>query len=193
MGVRRPGTAMLRIRLARFGRRVSGGPPATARGPGRVGDAAAPRRRGAPGADGCCRRPARRVRRSTIDPGAIQVGRGLTAAAAGRRLGRALPTPCPRRQNLPFYRLFVADSRSPRDGKHLEVVGHYDPIPGKDGNKHVGLNEERIKYWLSVGAQPSSAVARLLGKAGLIPMPPPKRSANQGKSRAQLKAERAED
>lgn len=99
----------------------------------------------------------------------------------------------PRRQNLPFYRLFVADSRSPRDGKHLEVVGHYDPIPGKDGNKHVGLNEERIKYWLSVGAQPSSAVARLLGKAGLIPMPPPKRSANQGKSRAQLKAERAED
>ena len=108
-------------------------------------------------------------------------------------LGRALRTPCPRRQNLPFYRLFVADSRSPRDGKHLEVVGHYDPIPGKDGNKHVGLNEERIKYWLSVGAQPSSAVARLLGKAGLIPVPPPKRSANQGKSRAQLKAERAED
>ena len=188
---------MLRIRLARFGRRVSpAGNPGTPPGPGAgwLGGRRLPPRRLLVGAG---RRDAglaaRRVRRSTIDPGAIQVGRGLTAAAAGRRLGRALRTPCPRRQNLPFYRLFVADSRSPRDGKHLEVVGHYDPIPGKDGNKHMGLNEERIKYWLSVGAQPSSAVARLLGKAGLIPVPPPKRSANQGKSRAQLKAERAED
>lgn len=75
-------------------------------------------------------------------------------------------------QNLPFYRIFVAEARSPRDGRHLEVVGHYDPIPGKDGNKHVGLNLERIKYWLSVGAQPSNPVARILGQAGLIPMPP---------------------
>ena len=75
-------------------------------------------------------------------------------------------------QNLPFYRIFVADVRAPRDGRHLEVVGHYDPIPGKDGNKHVGLNLERIKYWLSVGAQPSHPVARILGQAGLIPMPP---------------------
>ena len=69
------------------------------------------------------------------------------------------------RKNLPFYRIFVADSRSPRDGRHLEVVGHFDPIPGaagwaalrlcrpahavpvaaKDGNKHVGLNFERIR------------------------------------------------
>jgi len=61
-------------------------------------------------------------------------------------------------QNLPFYRIFAADSRSPRDGRHLEQLGHYDPIPGKDGNKHVGLNIERIKYWLSVGAQPSGGV-----------------------------------
>ena len=77
-------------------------------------------------------------------------------------------------QNLPFYRIFVADSRSPRDGKHLEQVGHYDPIPAKDGNKHLGLNIERIQYWLGVGAQPSPTVARLLGQAGVIPTPPPR-------------------
>jgi small subunit ribosomal protein S16 len=75
-------------------------------------------------------------------------------------------------QNLPFYRIFVADSRSPRDGRHVEQVGHYDPVPEKDGNKHLGLNIERIRYWLSVGAQPSDTVARLLGQAGVIPRPP---------------------
>eukprot|EP00890_Picochlorum_soloecismus_P000900 jgi/Picsp_1/1810/NSC_05277-R1_30s ribosomal protein s16 len=75
-------------------------------------------------------------------------------------------------RNLPFYRIFAADARSPRDGKHLENLGYYDPVPEKDGNKHVGLNIERIKYWLSVGAQPSRTVARLLGQAGVIPKGP---------------------
>lgn len=73
---------------------------------------------------------------------------------------------------MPMYKIFAADSRSPRDGKHLEVVGYYDPIPEKDGNKHVGLNIERIQYWLSVGAQPSTTVGRLLGQAGVIPRGP---------------------
>ncbi|XP_024401072.1 small ribosomal subunit protein bS16m/bS16c [Physcomitrium patens] len=76
------------------------------------------------------------------------------------------------RKNLPFYRIFVADSRSPRDGKHLEVVGHYNPLPGKDGMKRIGVNSDRIKYWLSVGAQPSDTVRRLLNKAGILPAPP---------------------
>lgn len=86
-------------------------------------------------------------------------------------------------QNLPFYRIFVADARAPRDGRHLEVVGHYDPIPGKDGNKHVGLNLERIKYWLSVGALPSQPVARILGQAGLIPMPPARKGVPSEKTK----------
>lgn len=43
---------------------------------------------------------------------------------------------------------------------------------GKDGNKHIGLNLDRIKYWLSVGAQPSATVSRLLGQAGVVPRPP---------------------
>jgi len=51
-------------------------------------------------------------------------------------------------------------------------VGHYDPIPDKDGHKHIGINIERIQYWLGVGAQPSNTVARLLGQAGVIPPPP---------------------
>lgn len=87
------------------------------------------------------------------------------------------------RKDMPFYRIFVADSRAPRDGKHIEVVGHYDPIPGKDGNKHVGLAIDRIKYWLSVGAQPSDTVARLLGQAGVIPRPPPRASQQTGRKK----------
>ena len=75
-------------------------------------------------------------------------------------------------RNAPRYRVFVADARAPRDGKHIEIVGHYDPIAQRDGHKHVGLNIERIKYWLSVGAQPSETVARLLGQAGVIPALP---------------------
>ena len=84
-------------------------------------------------------------------------------------------------QNLPFYRIFAADARSPRDGRHLENLGYYDPVPEKDGNKHVGLNIERIKYWLSVGAQPTGTVARLLGQAGIIPVQP------QGLRRGEVK------
>ena len=75
-------------------------------------------------------------------------------------------------QNLPFYRIFVADSRAPRDGKHLEVVGHYDPAPGKDGHKHLALDIGRVRSWLALGAQPSKPVVALLGRAGVAPPPP---------------------
>ncbi|GBG75994.1 hypothetical protein CBR_g21235 [Chara braunii] len=57
------------------------------------------------------------------------------------------------------------------------MVGHYDPLPGKDGMKRVGLDFERIRYWLSVGAQPSDTVARLLGKAGILPQFPRRKAA----------------
>ncbi|XP_078434278.1 ribosomal protein S16 family protein [Wolffia australiana] len=75
-------------------------------------------------------------------------------------------------RNRPFYRVMAADSRSPRDGKHLEVLGYYNPLPGQDGGKRMGLNFDRVKYWLSVGAQPSDPVQRLLFRAGLMPPPP---------------------
>ncbi|KAJ7959079.1 30s ribosomal protein s16, chloroplastic [Quillaja saponaria] len=75
-------------------------------------------------------------------------------------------------KNKPFYRVMAANSRSPRDGKHLEVLGYYNPLPGQDGGKRMGLNFERVKYWLSVGAQPSEPVQRILFRSGLLPPPP---------------------
>ncbi|XP_042503020.1 30S ribosomal protein S16-2, chloroplastic/mitochondrial-like isoform X2 [Macadamia integrifolia] len=75
-------------------------------------------------------------------------------------------------KNKPFYRVMAADSRSLRDGKHLEVLGYCNPLPGQDGGKRMGLNFDRIKYWLSVGAQPSEPVQNLLFRAGVLPPPP---------------------
>jgi len=69
----------------------------------------------------------------------------------------------------PFYRVVVADSRSPRDGRFIEKVGFYDPMVAKDHPDRLRLNEDRIKHWLSVGATPSERVARFLGQAELIP------------------------
>ncbi|KAM0879336.1 hypothetical protein ACQ4PT_034312 [Festuca glaucescens] len=74
-------------------------------------------------------------------------------------------------RNRPFYRVMAADSRSPRDGKHLEVLGYYNPLPGKDGGKRMGLKFDRVKYWLSVGAQPSDPVQRILFRARVLPPP----------------------
>ena len=64
------------------------------------------------------------------------------------------------------YRVVVADVRSPRDGRFLENIGHYNP---RTEPATVEINEERARYWLSQGAQPSDAVARLLEKRGLVP------------------------
>uniref|UniRef100_A0A2P2JEB3 Uncharacterized protein MANES_05G131300 n=1 Tax=Rhizophora mucronata TaxID=61149 RepID=A0A2P2JEB3_RHIMU len=76
-------------------------------------------------------------------------------------------------RNRPFFRIIVADSKTPRDGKPIQVVGFYDPLSGKDGgNKYMGLKYDAVKYWLSVGAQPSDPVRRILLKAGLLSPPP---------------------
>eukprot|EP00742_Colponemidia_sp_Colp-10_P003086 GILJ01003289.1.p1 GENE.GILJ01003289.1~~GILJ01003289.1.p1 ORF type:complete len:217 (-),score=17.73 GILJ01003289.1:171-782(-) len=77
-------------------------------------------------------------------------------------------------KNLPFYRLVAIDSRKPRQGRHLEMLGTYNPIYRTDGGKEVRLNFERIKYWLGVGAQPSDRVAKILGISGILPKPPVK-------------------
>ncbi len=67
----------------------------------------------------------------------------------------------------PYYRIVVADSRSPRDGKYLEQVGTYNPVLAKGDENRVKLNEDRIRYWLGVGAQPTDRVARFLDTAGI--------------------------
>ena len=74
------------------------------------------------------------------------------------------------RRNRPFYRLNAIDSRSPRDGKAIEELGHFDPLE-KDPAKQAVLNAERIQYWLSVGAQPSQTVRDLLHKTNIAPKP----------------------
>ncbi|MDG2003302.1 MAG: 30S ribosomal protein S16 [Novosphingobium sp.] len=67
----------------------------------------------------------------------------------------------------PYYRIVVADSRSPRDGKYLEQIGIYNPLLAKDDPGRVKLNEERARYWIGVGAQVSDRVARFLDAAGI--------------------------
>jgi len=65
----------------------------------------------------------------------------------------------------PSYRIIVADSHSPRDGRFLENIGHYNP---RTDPATVEINDERARYWLSQGALPTDAVARMLEKRGLI-------------------------
>ena len=67
----------------------------------------------------------------------------------------------------PYYRIVAADSRSARDGKYLEQIGTYNPLLAKDDDKRVVLNEDRARYWLGVGAQPSDRVLRFLDAAGI--------------------------
>lgn len=62
-------------------------------------------------------------------------------------------------RNAPFYRVVVADSERSRDGRNLEVVGHYDPHKGIE---KASLKKERIQYWLSCGARPSGTMKRIL-------------------------------
>jgi len=71
----------------------------------------------------------------------------------------------------PFYRIVVADSRMPRDGRFIERVGTYNPMLAKDHPERVTLQAERIQHWLKIGAKPSERVARFLGKAEIIAMP----------------------
>ena len=67
----------------------------------------------------------------------------------------------------PYYRIVVADARSPRDGKFIEKIGNYNPLLAKDAENRVTLDSDRAKHWLSVGAQPTDRVARFLDAAGV--------------------------
>jgi small subunit ribosomal protein S16 len=67
----------------------------------------------------------------------------------------------------PFYHIVAADSHSARDGRYIEKVGIYDPLLGKTDEKRVQFDIERVKHWLSKGAQPTDRVARFLTAQGL--------------------------
>ncbi|MET4594284.1 MULTISPECIES: 30S ribosomal protein S16 [unclassified Sphingomonas] len=68
----------------------------------------------------------------------------------------------------PYYKIVVADARSPRDGRFIEKIGNYNPLLAKDNEQRVQLDADRAKHWLSVGAQPTDRVARFLDAAGVL-------------------------
>src|SRR5579883_2609716 len=84
----------------------------------------------------------------------------------------------------PSYRLVVADSRSPRDGRFIEKVGTYNPRVPHDHKERLVLQTERIKHWLGVGALPTERVQRFLAGAGLTEAPKRHEQTKQSKPRA---------
>ena len=71
----------------------------------------------------------------------------------------------------PVYKIVVADSRFPRDGRFIEKLGFFNPLLSKEKKERMALDTERVKYWLDQGAQPTIRVARILGENEIIPMP----------------------
>jgi small subunit ribosomal protein S16 len=93
----------------------------------------------------------------------------------------------------PYYRIVVAEATAPRDGRFIEKVGTYDPMLPKDNANRITLSEDRVKHWLSVGAQPTDRVLRFLDARGLAKRPArsnPKK-AEPGKKAVERVAEKA--
>jgi small subunit ribosomal protein S16 len=101
------------------------------------------------------------------------------------------------RKKRPFYRIVVADARSPRDGRYVEKLGTYDPLLAHDNPGRVKIVADRVVHWLGQGAQPSPRVAKILGAQGVAPAPEvretPKKSApgKKAQMRVEEKAEKA--
>ena len=96
----------------------------------------------------------------------------------------------------PYYRVVVADARSPRDGRFIEKIGTYNPLLAKDSPERIKLDAERAAHWLKMGAQPTDRVARFLDAAGVKERAPrnnPKKAepGDKAKERAEERAEKA--
>ena len=98
----------------------------------------------------------------------------------------------------PVYKIVVADSRSPRDGRFIEKVGFFNPLLPKNKKERINLEVERIKHWINKGAKPTLRVSRILGEAQIYPMPPkgnnplkaiPKKDRKKDKDKAEAKKE----
>ena len=94
----------------------------------------------------------------------------------------------------PFYKIVIADARSPRDGRFIERIGHYNPLLPKDNVERVKLDLDRVKYWLGQGAQPSDRLSRFLAEVGLAEKKTkfndPSKSAPRKKTQERLAAEK---
>ena len=91
----------------------------------------------------------------------------------------------------PFYRVVAADQRAPRDGRFIERLGSYNPMLPQDHADRFTINEERVKYWLSKGAEPTERLQKLLSAIGLVSAPAlreqPNKSAPKAKAQERLK------
>lgn len=91
----------------------------------------------------------------------------------------------------PFYKIVAADQRAPRDGRFIERLGSYNPMLPQDHAERFTINEERVKYWLSNGAEPTERLAKMLGNLGLVSKPDlrsqPSKSAPKAKAQERLK------
>jgi len=95
----------------------------------------------------------------------------------------------------PFYRVVLADSRSPRDGRFLEKLGTYNPLLPREHEERIRLKEDRIRHWMANGAQPTDRVAKFLTEAGLMDARPrPEQTKkNQPKAKAQERLREARE
>ncbi len=73
----------------------------------------------------------------------------------------------------PVYKIVVADSRFPRDGRFIEKLGSFNPLLPKEKKERIKIESERVKHWLSKGARPTARVSRILGEVNIMPMPKP--------------------
>ncbi len=91
----------------------------------------------------------------------------------------------------PFYKVVAADQRAPRDGRFIERLGSYNPMLPQDHADRFVINEERVKYWLSNGAQPTERLEKMLANLGLVKAPTlreqPKKSALKAKALERIK------
>ena len=79
----------------------------------------------------------------------------------------------------PVYKIVVADSRFPRDGRFIEKLGSFNPLLPKEKKERIKLESERVKHWLSKGAKPTVRVTRILGEVNIMPMPKPGNNPNK--------------
>lgn len=95
----------------------------------------------------------------------------------------------------PFYKVVAADQRSPRDGRFIEKLGTFNPLLPKDHAERLVIDQERVKYWLGTGAQPTERLQKLLSVLGLCDAPvfreQPKQSAPKAKAQERLKEKAA--
>ena len=92
----------------------------------------------------------------------------------------------------PVYKIVVADSKFRKNERNNEKLGYFNPLLPKDKKDRVGLESERIKYWLSQGAKPTTRVARILGENKLIEMPAPGNNPNKAVPKKDRKKQEGE-